>query len=69
MKIATETRELSNGDKIKLSLQLDIDRTLTEFDELETISKVIKDMYINATKALFQDDSESVVKKMIGMQD
>ena len=64
MRTATIERQLKNGDKIKLSLILDSNRQINEFDELETVCKNIRDMYDNA----FQDDSESIIKSIIGME-
>ena len=68
MRTAIIERQLKNGDKIKLSLILDSDRQINEFDELETVCKNIKDMYYNALKNLFQDDSENIVKSIIGVE-
>ena len=68
MRTATIERQLKNGDKIKLSLILDSNRQINEFDELETVCKNIRDMYDNALKNLFQDDSESIIKSIIGME-
>ena len=39
MRTATIERQLKNGDKIKLSLILDSNRQINEFDELETVCK------------------------------
>ena len=68
MRTATIERQLKNGDKIKLSLILDSNRQINEFDELETVCKNIRDMYDNALKNLFQYDSESIIKSIIGME-
>ena len=68
MRTATSERQLKNGDKITLSLILDSNRQITECDELETVCKNIRDMYDNALKNLFQDDSESIIKSIIGME-
>ena len=45
MRTATIERQLKNGDKIKLSLILDSNRQINEFDELETVCKNIRDMW------------------------
>ena len=67
MRIETIERQTTKEEKIKLSLELDVNNKIEEFDELETICGSIKDMYDSAIKAIFINDSEDIVKKLIGM--
>lgn len=69
MREAHIEKETIRGEKIKLSLHYQSDHKITGFDELETVTKTIKEMYDEALGVLFQKDSEAVVKDMIGMRE